>query len=312
MKRKNSGKCGDMPEKEERRQNIADFFRGFFITLAIVLPVFVTVGMISRLNSASSADELLQTLDSDRTVPINATKSYNLLWVLFDSDTNNLQSVDMVRFDVENYRIVACNIPYTSVMLDLRAPVSIQQLYAQRGVLGVRDAIEETLQIPVSGYVAIGTKELVKMVDKLGEISFSLEKELTVTNADGMIIYTKPAGTSMYSGDDIVNLIVYGNYYDAGLMRLHEDLWQAVFRQYGDDKFSEKLSGLYSSLVNEIDTDINSAGIYSFCLTVNTVCGSGGTQVETVRPKGEFVDGRFEFAQGSDEHLWSFFERKAA
>lgn len=295
--------------KSSRRQNTKDFMRGFFTTLSVFLPLCAAIYFMSA-PIQNTTNPISQSVDEPvNDVPVKATKSYNLLWILSDSETHNLQSVTLLRFDVDHYRIVVCNIPHTTVMLDAKAPVDLFTLYEQRGALGVRNAVEQTLSIPISGYISLKTDDLVKAVDTLGDFGFTLDKELSVTSFEGLVTFSKPAGTSQFSGNDVAQLIIYGNYINEERTWLHEKLWQSALQQYADDTFAEKLSQLYSALVNTIETDINAASIYSFALVVKTVCPQGGAQIEMVRPNGNFNDLKYELAQGADEQLWTYFSK---
>ncbi len=293
----------------EKQQNRREFFSGFLTTLAIILPVCVAVYMMTT-PLFNRKDLTSQTVSEEqKDVPIKAAKSYNLLWVLSSSEADHLLSVALLRFDVDQYRIAVCNFHYLTVVLQSKSPIDLSTLYAQRGALAVRDALEETLSIPISGYVNVDTDALTETIDALGELSYTLDKEVTVHNAEGLLIYSKPAGTNLFSGNDIANLITYGNDTDTDLMELHEQLWHTALLQYGNETFSSQLSDLYSKLVDHINTDINTAGIYALTKAVETVCSETGTQVEVIRPQGQFNGGRFELNAGADAHLWTFFSK---
>ena len=299
------------PVRKERRQNARDFWRGFLVTFAVVMPVFLTVHFMTGMPVDTDGGDTLTAVDSDTSgVPLNAVKSYNLLWVLADSDTNNLLSVAVLRLDVENYRVVLTNIPKNSVMLDAMSPAGMMSVYSQRGALGVKNAIEETMGIPIDGYMSLGTVEMTACTDRLGDISFTLSRQLEVTNADGMVIYSKEAGTSMFSGNDIAKLIIYGNYDGTDLMRLHESLWEAFFNEHGAGRLADEFMSLYTGIVNDISTNINSAGIGTLAQAVGTVCRQDGTQLEIVRPEGEFVNGGYEFSEGADERMQTYFGKR--
>jgi hypothetical protein len=308
-----SGRAGLPGGPAARRQNLRDFLKGFFFTIVIVMPVFVMSGILARPQPGLDNGETTQSAAGPaQNVAIGAQKSYNLLYLLSDSRTNNLLSVALARFDVGNYRAVVCNIPGNSIILDAGSPISLLSLYIQRGASGIKSAVEETLHIPVSGYISLKTDDLSGIIDSLGELSFTLDKKLTVQNAEGLTIYSKDAGTSIFSGNDVVQLLSFGVYSEAEFMRIHEDLWRAAFMAYGDDKLPGRLETLYAGMVDAVDTDISQAGMFSLSQAASAVCRPAGTQLEIVRPAGSFVEGRFEFSEGADRLLQDYFGQTAA
>jgi len=293
---------------ENKRHNIKDFFRGFFATIAVIVPAIIIINIMTLPRVPTADDGAIGVSDNQSEIPIKATVSYNLLWILSDSDTGNLLCTALVRFDVENYRVVVSNIPDNTVMLQSKTPIELSKIFGQRGATGVKAAVEETLCVPISGYVGIKSNDFIRVMDSFGEITLTLDKEVKLAD-EGLVNYSKPAGTSEFSGNDIVKTIAFGNFSEDELMRLHERMWTAFFTQIGDDAFADKLLSVYSSFVDNIETDINSPGIYALSVTADTVCAANGAQVEVVRPQGRFSDGRFELTQGADEHLWAYFSK---
>lgn len=301
---KHSGK------KNEIRQNAKDFFRGFLTTMLIMLPVFVGVQLILSHGRGANKD-LADALDPVGDLPVSRADSYNLLWVLEESGSKNLLSVALVRFDAVNYRAVVCNIPYTTVLLDARAPISMGNLYSQRGILGVKDALQETLDVPIDGYAGFKTDVLETLIDSLGTFEYTLDKELVVKNAAGLTIYSKPAGSATMNGNDVVKLITFGNYENESLMLMHEGLWQTALMKYGNAELGDKLTDLYPGMADRVATDINPAGLYHL-VTAITAASANSPQIDIVRLKGTFRTDRFELAEGSDEQAWDIFGRLGA
>lgn len=297
-----------MDKKAERRQNYKDFFRGFLATMLVMLPVFVGIQLVIS-HGRAGKDDSLNVLDPVEGLPVTKAESYNLLWVLEESGSKNLLSVALIRFDVVHYRAVVCNIPDTTVLLEARAPVSMSSLYSQRGILGIKSALQETLEIPIDGYAGFNTDMLEKLVDTLGDFEYTLDKELVVKNAAGLTIYTKQAGNVTLNGNDIAKLINFGNYEAENLMRLHEGLWQAALNKYGSAGLGDQLAEAYTGLVDRITTDINPEGVYHLTTAITAASVNSKLQIEIVRPQGNFRTDRFELAEGADEQLWGYFGR---
>jgi len=294
--------------KRERRRNLGDFCKGFFTTLVLIIPVFLIAYNTLNARNAENSGAVEQTSEAAEGVPVVSATSYNLLFVSAESKTNNILSVSLLRFDVQNYRIVVCDLPSKTVLLSMQSPFGLNEIYAQRGVAGISSAVQETLQIPISGYVLVHSDELTEMVDSLGEFTYNLDKPLEVVE-NGLTVYSKPAGTSRFTGNDVVKLLIYGQYTGDKLQEMHEDLWEAAFSAWTQGDFAGKITSLYAGFVDRVETGIGLLDAGSLSKAAGAVCGANGAQVTKVRVRGSFLLERYELAEGADEFLWLYYDK---
>jgi hypothetical protein len=295
--------------RASRRQNIKDFFKGFFVALAVLVPSFALAVYFhgqQRLPDDITAQDVVQPAPS---VPVSSVPSYNLLHILSDETTGNLLSVTLLRFDTQRYRIYTTVLPHTTVLLQQRTPVPLFTLYEQRGALAIKTAIEETLSIPVDGYLAMTTQQLTYAVDLLGEFSFTLDAELRVAGQNDLTLYSKQPGTSPFSGNDVAKLLVHGAYIDDPLLNMQERLWQSALEEYTDDTFAEALTDLYGRIINQVKTDIGAGDLPALTRAISVVCPETGAQIDIVRARGAFIDYRYELSEGCDETLWTYYTK---
>ncbi|MEA4911047.1 MAG: hypothetical protein VB092_00340 [Oscillospiraceae bacterium] len=293
--------------RKQTRAKFRDFFKGFFITLAVLVPLYAGVFAVQLNKRTAAAQE--SAADPFEKVPVSAARSYNLLFLVRDSVGDRLMTATVLRFDVTDGRVVAADVPNTAVLLESKQPRTISEIFAGKGALGAAAALRDTLGIPLSGYICLDTQGLAALVDALGEFSFSLERPLEVHDSEWLVVYSKEAGISWFSGNDVAKLLLYGNYADADAVRLRKQLDEAALLEYANADFPAKISEAYEQLVNRFDTDVNVAGLYSLTLAAQAACVNGDFTVRSVQ--GAFADGRFEIDASAPEELQRLFGKAA-
>ncbi len=301
-----------MDDKETGRRQRRDFFKGFFLTLAFIVPVYTCAVLFSSLGGIILPETEQVSEVSDKVPIASSVKSYNLLFGVYDSNQESkLLALTLLRFDTTGYRIIVCDLPTVAVALEAKAPRTIASIFASRGMLGAVEAVKETLLIPISGYIAIGTDELTRMVDELGTLDYNLAQDISVYDESGIMVYSKHAGASSYSGNDVAKLLVFGPEPGEERTRMNEALWESALVKYASTGFDGHVLDIYNLLVDRMSTNISAADIYSLARAVKAVCGTGHAQYELFRLDGGYLDSRFELAENSDERFWVYFPKAA-
>ncbi|MEG0913248.1 MAG: hypothetical protein RSD35_07710 [Oscillospiraceae bacterium] len=301
-----------MDEKDIRKQKKRDFLKGFFIALVFILPVYTGAVLFSSLNTLIFPQTEQASEITDKLPVASVAKSYNLMVSVYDSNQKDkLMSLAMLRFDTDSYRIIMCALPVSMVVLDDKAPQTLEVLFASRGILGIESAIRETLSVKISGYISLGTDELMRIIDEMGELEYFLADDIAVYDESGIITYSKHAGASRFTGNDVIKLMVFGTLTGSDKTGMHENLWKSALQTYADKAFPEKILALYSKHISEIESNISAAGIYSLIRSAKAVCSDTGAEIEIFRLDGEENDGRFELGEESNRRLWVYFPQSA-
>ena len=286
-----------------------EFLKGFLVTLIFVIPLFAATILFSSVNptiiNENSSEQVSEVVEN---LPIASAKSFNLLFLVYDTNLNtNLLASTLVRFDTENYRTSVCVLPVETVVLDSKSPQTLLSVFASRGASGVKSAISETLEIPISGYLCGDTNALKRIVDKLGEFDYALSDDILVYDSSGIITYSKHKGLSSFGGNDVVKLLYFSPKTQTEKTAMLEEVWNAALKQYANSKFSDKLSGILRSELNNLATDLNTTAVYSLTKAVDSVCSENSTDFCAIRLDGSYIDNRFELAEDSDKRLWLYF-----
>ncbi len=293
-----------------RRRAAADFFIGFFATVLLIFPVFFAVFETSKARRSTPSPEAAPAAETRTDIPVSAPLSFNLLVEMHSSLTGELLSVSMLRFDTVNKRVCAVTLPADSVMLWDEQPVTLMSLFPSRGALGIKKALEDTLSIPISGYISVTSDTMSEILDELGGFAYTLERPIEITDSEGRTVYRRDAGTATLYGSDVIQLVTSGVYRSSDLVHLHERLWEAalgemcVREDFGDDL--ARCIELVRS--DSPSTDLNPVLTGELRRAADYVCGPD-CLAEVMRPDGVFADMRFELSEGADEKLWRLFPK---
>ncbi len=291
----------------ERRKGSAliSFLKGFVITLLVLIPAYIGVYRFS----VASAEEKLNpapVATAESTVAL-APKNYNMLFLSAKAGTRELIGASLIRMDTSNARIVACALPLDLVLLLEKQPITLYSLYEKQGGAVTAESVEETLGITLSGYAAADDSALSSLVDTLGGFPFLLERDFQVMNEEDVIIYTKYAGSSFFSGNDMSMMLLHSKELDGDEVSLRGRLLEAALREFGRKDFDERLSKAYDGVINKIDTDISLSGMYALTKAAKYVCVDGGVSVALVRLEGENENGRFELTDAACKRINELF-----
>ncbi|NLC78865.1 MAG: LCP family protein [Ruminococcaceae bacterium] len=296
----------------ERKKGRAfkSFLKGFVITLLVLVPAYIGV---FRFATAKAEEKVAPAPRETQEVSAEVTpKNYNMLFLVKEEGTRRLIGASLIRFDTRNTRAVACALPLDTVLLSDKRPVTLKKLYESGGGDKTGECVSDTLGITLSGFVATDENTLAEVVDTLGGFPFLLEKDFSVKNADGVIVYTKYAGSSRLSGNDAAMLLLHAGEVNENGVYLRERLLEAALGEFGRGDFAAGLSEAYSGAVNKIETDISLSGMYALTKAANSIRTESGISVTVARLEGKKEDGRFELSEAACERINELFGTRAA
>ncbi len=292
-------------EKENKPRAFRSFIKGFVITLLVMIPAYIGVyyfatGNLKTIESESASEAVTS-------LPVSAPKSYNLLFCVSDKATGGLAAATLLRFDTNDARVVGCVFPLSTVVLGNKAPATASEVFLAGGGEWLADSIEETFALPLSGYCSLDTEELAGLIDSLGEIEFSLEREIAVQNDEGLTVYSKSAGSGTFTGNDVAKLLVYGEYENNAAVDVYQRLLKAAIAEYGRDGLSSKLFSYYGETVDRLDTNISLSGAYALIKAVEYISCDGGVEYSPVWLEGSYAGGRFELNENAAQKMTNHF-----
>lgn len=296
-------------DRERRRRDARDFFKGFFAALAVMVPLCAGTLFIGYdpLGLDERAEQVSQTAPD---VPISVSGGYTLLGAV--TNENELLSLSLLRADADDRCVSFAALPLETIALDSQRPAALAQIWQTKGLSGIAAAVEETLAVRIDGRAALEVDTVSALVDTLGGFRFSLDRDVEVYAPGGLVEYSKHRGSSDYCGNDVKQLLLHAPHEGAERARLHERLFEAAYKAACDEKLSGEISRFYTEYVDKSQTDINSAGIYALTRTLAAASAGGEGGFDTVALEGAYtVEGLFELAEHGADELWLRFPKAA-
>ncbi len=291
--------------KQQKKMFIRDFCKGFFITLAVIVPIYAVAYFI-RMNSYTE-NEIVPFVVPGGASPaeeIPIANDYNML-VMIENTDRSLEEVMLIRFDTQNEMIKSVVFPKNTVLLINKTPTEIVDIEQQLGPSAVKQAIEETLLIEVNGYVSLDFDSFIYAIDLFGRFNYVSLHEIEYTSAVGTREYFLPKGPSLISANDVMNILKYNRYNDFERLELSEKLVEAFFMSAIDDDFAQNISRIYQKRCNYFSTDISSVGMELVEKSIDAASTSGVFQ--TIRISGVFNEERFELSESSTQKFLDNF-----
>ncbi len=283
-------------------RNLKDFFKGFFITAAFIVPVYAAVFYMSLQRMQQQATAASQTQSA---VPLPPS-DYTLLSGLRAED-GTLGRASLIRLDVSGCRVVFCELPKNTVVLNAKMPALISDVYGERGLSGVAAALEATLGLRVNGTLELREAQLETLCDRLGGFSFTAERTTTEYDEQGILSYSKSAGLLRYCGADVVRLLRSAAYTENDSIRLAERLFETAISAFGDAALVSRLSEFYSDELSYARTDLATQDVYLMSKALEHIITDDGCDLASVRLPGSFAEGRYELAEDASRRMEIYF-----
>lgn len=296
-----------MTDRERKAAARRGFLKGFAGTLAVLLPIYACVFFVHLQSLERRAVESAS--PPAQSVPVETARSVNLLVLLEQQATGRLYAASLLRLDADNGRVVFAALPPTTVVLDGQLPRTLGEVHSQKGALGTRAAVCDTLGVPLEGYLCLDEGTLDGLLACFAPVPFTMDAPVQVMDAQGRTVYSKGAGSGYLSGNDIAHLLLYGGYEGDERTALEERMAKACFAAFAGERFSDNIASAYAAFVDRMDTDLSTADIYVVGRAAFAAAGDTAA-VHTLRVGGAYgAEGRFELAEGSDTDLQTLFGR---
>ena len=271
--------------KQNRRGAWRDFAKGFFITLAVLLPVYLWVIVWAAGKNAEPDEQDVQAAAAPQQAVTVAARAYNLHLILQDTEGELMGSI-LVRFDAPQQTAQLTVLPAETVLLHTRRTVPAGELYTTLGALALQQAVEETLGVAVSGWCCVQADALLdELAAQCGELSLSLPQgRLSLTAAQ-------------------LNAQLDAVQTPAAMTQLLQSAAAALLQALPADTLQEDILLCYQN-APPLRGNIDAAGIHALARAAAECRGAPAFTVVDIYPQGNWNEQeRFVLADGSDRAL---------
>ncbi|MBQ9960031.1 MAG: hypothetical protein IJP01_06710 [Oscillospiraceae bacterium] len=258
-----------------------DFAKGFFITLAVLLPVYLLVmaWAAGKAQQKEAPQELEAAAAPQQNAPITP-QAYNLQLILTEDDA--LLGTLLLRYDPETAEIQLAALPAETVLLHSRRTLLAQDIYRDLGAMALQQAVGETLGTAVSGWCCIEPQTLLPLFADADAANLAL-----------------PQGRLQLTAEQIF-LQLRGVLAPQQKAELLHTAAGALLGALPAADLQERILQLYAEAPPQRG-NIDAAGIHALARAAAACCGPQGFALQDAYADGSWTeDGRFVLAQGSD------------
>ena len=249
------------------------------ISMAVV--VIVATIFIFNIETQPTGAETKQTEDS----------SYNILVLGCDESGLRPDSILLVNVDSAQSRVSMLSIPRdTKIQMD-GASHKINSCIVLSGKEALFEQVRSLTGVPIDYYIMLKTGVFAKVVDALGGVEYTVEKDMKYSDPAQNLYINLKAGTQTLTGDQCEQYCRYRKYAMGDLTRTkhQQQLLKSLVQQKAKLQYVTALPKVYNILKENAETDITPSVIAQNLplfkkMTENTL------NIQTLDAPGEYND----------------------
>jgi len=264
------------------------FSAAFFILSLTFLFLVATVRPIIP-------DSLAKEPEIDDGASVYIPKKEDSLTVLFigaPPDLTSAGTLMIVRFDPVSGHIPVIVLPPETAVQNAGKLEPFSEVYRYGGAAYAKEALSETLGIPVDRYVRMSPESFIKAVDMVGFVEFNLPEPVTIARGGAPVVLNR--GKQLLDGQKSADVITYGGYPGGADERLFimGDLTAALINQRMDICLSIVVDNVFEKIINLVSTDISYSDYHARKPAAEFLAKLGNDPAYPVEVSGEWNDAR--------------------
>ena len=298
------------PSKKRRRQFPVAI--AYFLTLIIGLTIFGVAGYF--VIDKFVADDQQDKVESDGLGIPTAEDRYTMLYIQVD-DFNEMNHALLVRMlpDMCSVKIVPISHKLLASEYEDDPLSSLESIYINKGVNGVKNAIENTMGISIDHYMTVTNGAFDNVVDYIGGVTIAPDEDLYYNDPQtGEQLYGKKGVMMTLDNTYTRQYINYPKFADGAKKNLevmHDILPRFINEMFMQaDNLSNNMDTFFNVIYNSSDTNItkneyikSKKGINNIALNVDILC-------ESLMPTGEWLNNELFLSSDFPEKVKKFFE----
>lgn len=284
----------------------------YFLTLLMGLAVFGLAGYFV-VDKFVKDDAGGKNISSGMDVP-TAEDRKTLLYVQVD-DFNELNHALLVRLlpDTASIRIVPVSPKLLASENEEDPLASIDSIYINKGVNGVKNAVENTMGIQVDSYMTVTNASFDNVVDYIGGVSVAPDEDIYYNDEQtGERIFCEK-GVMMSLDNTYTRLYInYPNFSDGPkenvsvMVDVMTRFINEMFLQ--EDNLTNNMDTFFNVIYNNSDTDMTKNEYLKSKKGIAYIIANGEMPCEALETKGEWLNGELFLNEDFPEKLRDFFE----
>jgi len=255
-----------------------------FITIIVILAVIVLAGAaawkyfvkppevpVERPNSPSWGGEkepdpageaqppVVQDPDADPAQETRTGGEYTFALLGTDDGNGNTDTIMVVDFDANDYRINVVSIPRDTLVNVSWNVKKVNSLYGVGGVERTMQGLSEILGFPLDFYAVVDLKAFEELVDAIGGVYYDVPVNMHYHDPAQNLYIDINKGPQQLSGEDAVKVMRFRSGYadaDIGRIGTQQDFLKTAAGQIMENKDKISIPTLAQVFFNYVETDL--------------------------------------------------------
>lgn len=235
--------------------------------------------------------EEIQSKSGVREAAPNEKSSFTILLTGNDESGLRPDSIMLVHIDGADGKIKLLSLPRDTKVYYKGKNHKLNSLPQLGGRAALTDEVEELTDAHIDHYIDMKTGTFAKIVDTLGGVEYTVEKDMNYEDpVQDLYIHLK-AGAQTLNGEQCEQYCRYRRYAMGDLTRTEhqQKLLKELILQKNDPKYIMKLPAVFSVLKENSDTDFTLTDVTEYLPLVRSMA-EGGIEIECLSCPGEYND----------------------
>lgn len=191
----------------------------------------------------------------------SAQDSLSVLFIGVENENAKSGTFLLARFDPAGGRVPIIVFPAQTLIKNNDKSEPIAEVYSYGGAEYTKNALAETLGVPIDRYVKMRTDTFIAAAAAIGTIEYDLQDSVTIRRGGAEV--TLKQGLQLLDGQKVADII--GHKYPQGKMhrcKVTAEIAAAIVNQRKDIFLSAVMDNIFEKVVNIINTDISYPDYY--------------------------------------------------
>ena len=300
-------------KNKKKRRTQFPVAAAYFLTLLICLGIFGGLGYYVVNRFVLSDEDKLSQKNALSDIPTSDDR-YTVLYVQVD-DFNEMNHAMLVRIlpDTCQVRIVPVSPYLMSSEYAGDALQTLTSIYTNKGVNGVKKAVENVMGVSVDKYMTVTNASLDNIVGYIGGVTIAPDEDIYYTDeVTGEQIYCKK-GVSMSLDHSYLRLYINYPLFSDGPQEnvkvMHDVMTRFINEMFlQTDNLSNNMDTFFNIIYNNSDTDMSKNDFIKNKKGIEYIINNGEMPCESLLPVGTWENGTFVVSSSYPERLKTFFD----
>lgn len=300
-------------QKQKKRRPQFPVAIAYFTTLIVCLGIFGLLGNYIVKNFVNLDTNDTDKLNQGLGIPTEEDRM-TILYVQVD-DFNQLNHSMLVKILPDTCQVKIVPISKKTLCNEHEADTleELENIYTNKGVVGVKNAVENTMGINVDKYMTVTNSAFDNVIDYIGGVTVAPSEDIFYTdpNTGEQIVCKK--GTSMSLDNNYTRLYINYPNFSQGAMQNVAVMNDVMTRFINEmflqaDNLTNNMDTFFNVIYNSSDTDMTKNEYLNSKEGILYIIQNGDMPCEALSPAGEWQNGVLFLDDDFSENLKDFFE----